>query len=166
MKHTHTRLPPSLAVAGVLLLAGITSQGARAADPAPAPAERAAIVGGALPGGAVISAAVSAQSVGLAPVAGGPVTITPMARDGTFRAVGLKPGHYQLSVRSLSVARQTQQASFGEKVQSGKIDGNMPHRISMNVTVARQTQAVDVDGKALDVEVGPDGVLTGKVAAR
>jgi hypothetical protein len=154
MKHTHTRLPPSLAVAGVLLLAGITSQGARAADPAPAPAERAAIVGGALPGGAVISAAVSAQSVGLAPVAGGPVT------------VGLKPGHYQLSVRSLSVARQTQQASFGEKVQSGKIDGNMPHRISMNVTVARQTQAVDIDGKALDVEVGPDGVLTGKVAAR
>jgi hypothetical protein len=51
-------------------------------------------------------------------------------------------------------------------VQSGKIDGNMPHRISMNVTVARQTQAVDIDGKALDVEVGPDGVLTGKVAAR
>jgi hypothetical protein len=182
MKHevACNRMP--MALAGVLLLAGIASKSAWAADPAPAPAERAAIVGGALPGGAVISAAVSGNSVALTPAAGSPVTVTPISGDGTFRAVGLKPGHYQLSVRSLTVPRQTQQASFGEKVQSGLAQagsapaqgaakstpapGSMPARISMNVTVARQTQAVDVDGKAIDVEVGPDGVVTGKVAAR
>ena len=140
------------------------------------------MVGGSLPGGAVISAAVSAQSVGLAPLAGGQVTITPVAGDGTFRAVGLKPGHYQLSVRSLSVARQTQQASFGEKVQSGlaqtgsalaqgaaksnPVNGSMPTRISMNVTVGKQTYATELDGTPVDVEVGPDGLLTGKVIVR
>jgi hypothetical protein len=182
MKHQVACIRMPVACAGALLLASIASQGAWAEDPAPAPAERAAIVGGALPGGAVISAAVSGNSVALAPAAGGPVTVTPISGDGTFRAVGLKPGHYQLSVRSLTVPRQTQQASFGEKVQSGlaqtgsalaqgaakpnQAAGSMPNRISMNVTVARQTQAVDVDGKAIDLEVGPDGLVTGKVAAR
>jgi hypothetical protein len=169
-------------VAGFLLVTAGAGQVAWAADPAPASAQRPALLGGALPGGAVISAAVSSVSVGLAPVAGGPVTLAPVAGDGTFRAVGLKPGLYQLSVRSHSVARQTQQASFGEKVQSGlaqtgtalaqgaaksqPVNGSMPNRISMNVTVAKQTATLAVDDTALDVQVGPDGVLAGQVAAR
>lgn len=178
MKHTPAGIPLSLAAAGALLFTCGASQKAAAADPPSAPAARAALVGGALPGGAVISAAVSGQSVALVPVAGGNATLTPLAADGSFRAIGLASGHYQLSVRSLSVAKQTQQASFGEKVQSGlaqtgaalaqgKVgNGNMPSRISMNVTVGRQTVPAEIDGAPIDVEVGSDGVLTGKVAAR
>jgi hypothetical protein len=86
-------------VAGFLLVTAGAGQAAWATDPAPAPAQRPALLGGALPGGAVISAAVSSVSVGLAPVAGGPATLA-------------------------------------------------------------------VDDAALDVEVGPDGVLAGQVAAR
>jgi hypothetical protein len=90
----------------------------------------------------------------------------------------LPPGHYQLSVRSVSVAKQTQQSSFGEKVQSGLaqtgsaraqgklVNDNMPHRISMNVTVGKRTLPAKVDGTPIDVEVGSDGVLAGKAAAR
>jgi hypothetical protein len=183
---------------------------ALAADPAGATkTEGAALLGGALPGGAVISA----RSVGIAPAAGGQVIGTPIAADGSFRAVGLAPGAYRLAVTSTSLAKQTQGATFGEKVNAGlhaagsaiaqgaaktKHDtaknsvGNvrareastpggtdadaasdagrlpdansMPNRISMNVTVAKQTQQVIVDDTVVTIEVGADGILAGRVA--
>lgn len=54
-------------------------------------------------------------------------------------------------------------AGAGGKV---KIDGNMPNRISMNVTIARMSHALEVDGEAIEVEVGPGGVLTGRASAK
>ena len=136
----------------------------------------------------------------------------PIGSDGWFRAAGLPPGAYRLAITSVTVPRQTQGATFGEKVNAGlhaagsalaqgasaKHDtaknsvGNirareagsppddagtvanaqavqpvssMPNRISMNVTVARQTQRVVVDDTAIAIEVGRDGLLSGSVAA-
>lgn len=43
--------------------------------------------------------------------------------------------------------------------------GAMPNRISMNVTVGRRTTAADLDGEAITVEVGADGVLSGSAMA-
>lgn len=54
-------------------------------------------------------------------------------------------------------------AGAGGKV---KIDGNMPNRISMNVTIARLSRALELDGEAIEVEVGAGGVLTGRASAR
>jgi hypothetical protein len=210
MEQAHVRFLSSfVAVASVLAGSGAIST-ASAADAAPAPANGAALLGGALPGGAVISA----RSVALAPVSGGPTTGTPIASDGTFRAAGLQPGAYRLAVTSVTVPKQTQGATFGEKVNAGlhaagsalsqgaaasKHDtaknsvGNirgreappapetiptadaqaarlpdpnsMPARISMNVTVGKQTQRVAVDDTVIDVVVDQGGVLAGRVAA-
>jgi len=100
-----------VSAAGVLsLVFAVAAQG----NP-PAPAGRAAILGGALPGGAVVSA----RSVILTPAAGGNSTAVPIAADGAFSATGLAPGHYTLRVSSITVPRQTQGATFGEKVNQG-----------------------------------------------
>lgn len=47
-----------------------------------------------------------------------------------------------------------------------RTDNSMPNRISMNVTVGRQQLKVDVDGEPAEVEVGPDGSLTGVAVTR
>ena len=139
----------------------------------------ASLLGGALPGGAVISA----RFVSVAPVAGGKAVSIPIASDGTFRLAGLKPGQYRLAIASTTVPKQTQGATFGEKVNAGlatsgsaaasgaqvakqDINGGMPNRISMNVTVARQTRPAEVDGAPIEVDVGADGTLSGRVAAQ
>jgi hypothetical protein len=219
MKHTYLGSLASFFAAGSLLLGIGAGPAAVARDAAPAPAGSAALLGGALPGGAVISA----RSVALAPVSGGATTGTPIAGDGTFRAVGLQPGAYRLAVTSVTVPKQTQGATFGEKVNAGLhaagsalaqgaslaggslpatskhdtaknsvgnirasevaappatptgsaaqaaslsgLNGGMPNRISMNVTVGKRTQQVAVDDTAIDVDVGQDGILSGRVAA-
>jgi hypothetical protein len=46
-----------------------------------------------------------------------------------------------------------------------RMNGGMPNRISMNVTVARRTLAAEVDGPAVEVEVGADGKLSGLARA-
>jgi hypothetical protein len=167
MEQAHVRFLSSfVAVASVLAGSGAIST-ASAADAAPAPAHGAALLGGALPGGAVISA----RSVALAPVSGGPTTGTPIASDGTFRAAGLQPGAYRLAVTSVTVPKQTQGATFGEKVNAGlhaarlPDPNSMPARISMNVTVGKQTRRVAVDDTVIDVVVDQGGLLAGRVAA-
>ena len=48
----------------------------------------------------------------------------------------------------------------------GRIDQNsMPNRISMNVTIAKRTQLLQIDGAPMDVIVGANGKLTGSVSA-
>lgn len=42
----------------------------------------------------------------------------------------------------------------------------MPNRISMNVTVGRQTRPAELDGAPIEVDVGADGTLSGRVAAQ
>jgi hypothetical protein len=74
------------------------------------------LVGGALPGAGIVSAA---RSVTLVPVAGGASVAAPIATDGTFRVTGLGPGRYRLSLSSVTVPKQTQGATFGEKVNAG-----------------------------------------------
>jgi len=187
-----------------------SATGAVAAD-AVKPAS-ASLLGGALPGGAIISA----RSVAVASVAGGAIVAAPIASDGTFRLEGLAPGRYRLAVTSTSVPKQTQGATFGEKVNAGlattgsavasgasatrhdtaknsigniraaepaspapaadsssapqaainNINGGMPNRISMNVTVAKQAFVLEVDGAPVEIEVDAGGVLSGRVAAR
>ena len=172
-------------------------------------------LGGALPGGAIISARYATA----VPVSGGSAVSTPIAGDGSFNFAALTPGPYRLAIASSSVPKQTQGATFGEKVNAGLhaagsavsqgattvtkhdtamnsvgnvrgreaapspapasdvsttgqaaqkgvngINGGMPNRISMNVTVARQTRTIDVDGAPLDVTVGADGNLAGRAA--
>jgi hypothetical protein len=130
-------------------------------------------LGGALPGGAVISA----RSALLTPASGGLTTAVPIAADGGFRASGLAAGSYSLKLSSVTVAKQTQGTSFGEKVNAGlhaaggalaqggvaraSINDSMPNRISMNVTVARRVIPLVVDGDGTDVTVGTDGLLEG-----
>jgi hypothetical protein len=131
----------------------------------------AAQVGGVLPGGAVISAAVS-----ILPVGGGEVVSVPLAADGSFKFTGLAPGRYQLALTSQVVTRQTQGATFGEKVNAGlqaaggalapganarDINGGMPNRISMNVTVPKQNLQMVVDGAPVAVDVAGDGQFSG-----
>jgi len=204
MNQTHLR-PSAVAAALAAAFIGLSPVApALGDDAARASAAGPALVGGALPGGAVISA----RSVGIAAASGGTTVGVPIAADGSFRAVGLAPGAYRLAVTSTPVAKQTQGATFGEKLNAGlhaagsaiaqgsanaKHDtaknsvGNiraretsppantdaarlpdansMPNRISMNVTVARQTQQVIVDDSVVTVEVGADGVLAGHVAS-
>lgn len=167
------------ALPALTLLAALVAQATVAADAPPAartaaPAAGATLLGGALPGGAILSA----RSVLLQPVAGGPATAVPLAANGSFSAAGLAAGDYKLKISSTTVPKQTQGATFGEKVQSGLqatgsalaqgaaksgINGNnsMPNRISMNVTVARRTQTAAVDGEPITVTVGQDGKLEG-----
>ncbi len=95
--------------------AGVLSLAVAAHANPPSPDARAAQVGSALPDGAVISA----RSVILTPVAGGDSTAVPVGADGSFSAAGLAPGRYTLRVASVTVPRQTQGASFGEKVNQG-----------------------------------------------
>ncbi len=169
------------------------------------------VAAGSLPGGAVVSA----KSVLLAPLSGGDGFAVPLAADGSFRAEGLQPGRYRLMVSSTTVARQTQGATFGEKVNAGlhaagsavatgvgtskhetvknsignvrgreappppatspppagtaskdNINGGMPNRISMNVTVARQTLVLDVDGAPVELDVDRSGSLAGQATPR
>lgn len=151
----------------------------------------ASLLGGALPGGAVISAAV----VSVTPVGGGAPSTASVATDGTFSLAGLAPGRYRVALVSASAAKQTQGATFGEKVNAGlhaagsavaqgatskerKHDtakgsvgnirgkegqGAMPARISVNMTVGRQSHRLEVDGAPVDVAVGADGQLAGRV---
>jgi hypothetical protein len=166
MTHQYARYPILLpAIAATLLV-----MGSMPATLAGTPEEAASAP--ALPGGAVISAR-SAMAV---PVAGGKGVATPIGSDGAFKFVGLKPRQsYRVAITSTTVPRQTQGTTFGEKVNAGlatkhtaKINdsnGGMPNRISMNVTVARRSLTVDVDGAPIEVAVDPDGSLVGRVAA-
>lgn len=211
MKHTHVHRPLLATAIGVTLAAFGAIPLATASDAKRPPAVGASSAGAVIPGGAIISA----RSVMLAPIAGGVGVAAPIANDGTFRLAGLAPGRYRLAVTSTAIAKQTQGATFGEKVNAGlasagssvaqgaslakhdtaknsvgnvrsievapttteapassaqaphsinNSSGNMPNRISMNVTVARQTQSMEVDGAPIDVEIGSDGGLSGRVA--
>ena len=180
----HAALLPSIAAA----LVALATSPASLADGTSAPTgagNGAALLGGALPGGAVISA----RYATVMPVSGGPAVSTPIAGDGSFAFAGLAPGPYRLTLAS--VPKQTQGATFGEKVNAGlaakhdvaknpapatdvsspdatsKLDihSGMPNRISMNVTVARQNRTIDVDGAPIEVAVDRDGSLVGRVAA-
>jgi hypothetical protein len=180
MNTMHTGFLIRPALLGALLVTAVTSP-AFATDPAAGrdASQGASLVGGALPGGAVISA----RSVAVAPAAGGYTVSVPIDSDGNFKLAGLKPGTYKLQLASVVVGKQTQTQSFGEKVNAGlgqtgnavqqgaarninNINGGMPNRISMNVTVARQTGLAEVDGAPIGVSVGPDGNLSGKVSAK
>lgn len=127
------------------------------------------LIGGALPGGAVVSSAVQgAKQVTLTPADGGTATAATLGADGSFSFEGLAPGRYQLALRSPSTPKQTQGASFGGLAKAAYARGDqnsMPNRISMNMTIGRQTQVVQVDGPGVEVEVGADGRLSGQVAA-
>lgn len=174
-----------LGMAGSVTTAAAQS-GGRAAAAAPT-------LGGALPGGTVISAVL----VSAAPAPGGVRHEFPIDDAGAFTARGLKPGTYRLTLSATSpssVPKQTQGATFGEKVNAGlhaagsaiqqgasakaghdtpknsvgnvrgRVDQNsMPNRISMNVTIAKRTQLLEVDGAPMEVVVGADGTLTGVV---
>lgn len=139
----------------------------------------------------------------------------PIAADGSFRFATLTPGGYRLALLSGSVPKQTQGATFGEKVNAGlqaaggavsqgataarhdtaknsvgnirareaapsaapasdtsapvqatqkdNINNGMPNRISMNVSIAKQSRTVEIDGAAVEVHVGADGTLAGRV---
>lgn len=195
MKHPHSRISKalqsvllSLGLAGTLTVAVTEDVAAPAAGRSAQPASDAQLLGGALPGGAILSA----KSVLLAPVAGGDGVAVPIGADGSFRAEGLKPGRYRLAVSTVTVPKQTQGATFGEKVNAGlhaagsavaqgaeksKHDtaknsiGNiraresgMPNRISMNVTIAKQNHVLDVDGAPVEVEVDASGSLSGRTS--
>lgn len=161
---------------------------AAAQEVTPAAQRGAGLIGGALPGGAVVSSAVQgAKQVTLTPADGGTATAAILGADGSFSFEGLAPGRYHLALRSPSTPKQTQGASFGgltnavgavSNVRPGgpsaaasaaayaNVDQNsMPNRISMNMTIGRQTQVVQVDGPGVEVEVGADGRLSGEVAA-
>jgi hypothetical protein len=211
MAHTNRSFLSALLAAGCSVLAlGVSSTAFMGVAQAQSSGERAAVVGGALPGGAIISA----RSIAVASAQGGAITAGPIADDGSFRLTGMPSGVYRLAVTSTTVAKQTQGATFGEKVNAGlhaaggalaqgaamsKHDtaknavGNvrgreaasdapaadpaaasahtinpvssMPSRLSMNVTIGRQTQRAVVDETVVQVEVGADGVLAGRVAA-
>lgn len=197
MKHLHSRvskaLPSvllSLSLAGILTVALADDVAAPSADRAAQPASGAQLVGGALPGGAILSA----KSVLLAPVSGGDGFAVPIGADGSFRADGLKPGRYRLAVSSVTVPKQTQGATFGEKVNAGlhaagsavaqgagksrhdtaknsignirARESGMPNRISMNVTIPKQSHVLDVDGAPVEVEVDGSGSLAGRTSPR
>jgi hypothetical protein len=184
--NTHTLRRP-LALAALASLCGLYALGAIAEPPRTAGAS---LVGGAVPGAGILSA----RSVILVPAGGGAATAVPLAADGSFRAEGLSPGHYSLRLSSVTVPRQTQGATFGEKVQAGlsqagsavasgaarsgtppasaAVSGaqaqrdSMPSRLSMNVTVPKQTsRLLDVAGAGADVEVAVDGMLSGAASA-
>jgi hypothetical protein len=153
---------------------------------APPAVSAAAPIGGALPGGAIISA----KFAQLTPTAGGNPVMVPLASDGSFHFDNLKPGTYRFAVTSTS--KQTQNSTFGEKVQSGlaqtggalasgaavaqqggaantaqgaRLPDSTPARISTNFTVGKQSGRLVVDGPGVDVQVGADGSLSGRLSA-
>ncbi|MEQ1693558.1 MAG: carboxypeptidase-like regulatory domain-containing protein [Gemmatimonas sp.] len=145
------------------------AQDATARKPAPASA---GVVGSVVPGGSVLSSAL----VTVTPVAGGTTKSAPIAGNGAFALTGLAPGRYRMA---LSTPKQTQGATFGEKVNQGlhaagsavaqgaKVNPNsMPSRLSMNVTIARKSLVLEIDGAPVEIEVGADGKLTGQVTAK
>jgi len=178
----------SLGLAGTLTVALAEDVAAPVAGRTAQPASGAQLLGGALPGGAIVSA----QSVLLAPVSGGDGFAVPIAADGSFRADGLKPGRYRLALSTVTVAKQTQGATFGEKVNAGlqaagsalsqgvgksrhdiaknsvgnirARDSNMPNRLSMNVTTPKQNFVLDVDGAPVEVDVDASGSLAGRAS--
>ncbi len=189
----------------VLASAASAEDAARAAPPVGL-----GVAGAAVPGGAVLSSA----HVALVPAAGGSGVAAPLAGDGSFAMRGLAPGRYRLALKSGAVPKQTQGATFGEKVNAGLhsagsavasgakvpktkhdtaknsignvrareagpsgpaapadgakvgVDGGMPNRLSMNVTVAKRSHTVELDGADVEVEVGDDGTLAGQVTPR
>lgn len=146
------------------------AQGATAKKTAPVGASVAAPM---LPGGAVISGAL----VTVTPVNGGAVKTAAIAESGAFSLTGLAPGRYRVA---LTTAKQTQGATFGEKVNQGlhaagsavsqgaktNPNNSMPSRLSMNVTIARKSHVLEVDGAPIELEVGADGKLAGQVSAK
>lgn len=131
----------------------------------------ASVVAPMVPGGAVISALVT-----VTPVGGGPAKTSPVDAKGAFALAGLAPGRYKVA---LTTPKQTQGATFGEKVTAGlqsagsavaqgaKVNPNsMPSRLSMNVTVARKSYVLEVDGASVEMDVGADGKLAGQVTAK
>jgi len=180
----------SLGLAGFLTVGLAEDVAAPSAGRTAQPAAGAQLVGGALPGGAVLSA----KSVLLAPVAGGDGSAVPIGADGSFRAVGLAPGRYRLALSTVTVPKQTQGATFGEKVNAGlhaagsalaqgagktrhdtvknsvgnirARESGMPNRISMNVTIPKQNFVLDVDGAPVEVEIDASGSLAGRTSAQ
>jgi hypothetical protein len=177
-------------VAGLATLVALATTPSFADDAAkttaPPAVSAAAPIGGALPGGAIISA----KFAQLTPAAGGNPVVVALASDGSFHFDNLKPGTYRFTV--MSTSRQTQNASFGEKVQSGlaqtggalasgaavtqhggaasatqgaRLPDSTPARISTNFTVGKQSGRLMVDGPGVDVQVGADGSLSGKLSA-
>ena len=153
----------------VATISSARAQGATARKPAPASAAVAASV---IPGGAVLSSAL----VTVTPVAGGAAKSAAIADNGAFALTGLAPGRYRIA---LTTPKQTQGATFGEKVNQGlhaagsavaqgaKVNPNsMPSRLSMNVTIARKSLVLEIDGAPLEIEVGADGKLMGQVTAK
>lgn len=234
--------------------AGVQAAGSAVAQGVEPSRDGVVVLGGTLPGGAVISSAVAT----LTPVAGGgaaaasyaatgraapsPAVTCPIAEDGTFSFKGMKPGAYEFRITfhagprqttDTSSTKQTQGATFGEKVNAGlatagnaktkhdtaknsvgnirareetqaggvtvatgdvtgdrsaavssvsslaggagggaaaasyakmNIDGSMPNRISMNVTVPKQNFTVVSDGDPVVVQVGTDGTFAGRAS--
>lgn len=167
-------------VALVVLLAAAIAQTSAAQEPAGRkPAGSVGVTSAVIPGGAILSSA----RIAITPVAGSATVSLPLAADGSFRIAGLASGRYRLAVLSGPVGKQTQGATFGEKVSGGLhaagsavaqgaslhktgIDGGMPNRLSMNVTVGKQNHVVDVDGPGVEVDIAAGQALTGRVTAR
>jgi hypothetical protein len=177
-------------VAGIAVLVVLATTASFADDAArtaaPPAVSAAAPIGGALPGGAIISA----RFAQLTPTTGGNPVVVPLASDGSFHFESLKPGTYRFAV--MSTPKQTQNSTFGEKVQSGlaqtggalasgaavtqqggaasptpgaRLPDSTPARISTNFTVGKQSGRLVVDGPGVDVQVGADGSLSGKLSA-
>lgn len=129
----------------------------------------------------VFAAPGTAQDTGtrvvcLAPETGGKALAATLGESGSFHFHGLKPGNYRLSLHTSSASRQTQNSSFGERActQAAADDTaasttnarpGLRNRISMNVTIGRRVMAADVDGDAITVAVGADGMLMGSAQA-
>lgn len=190
MKSINRVLMSRPSVAGVALLVALATTASYADDAArttpPPAASAAATIGGALPGGAIISA----RFAQLTPTTGGDPVTVPLVSDGSFHFDNLKPGTYRLA--AMSTPKQTQNPTFGEKVQSGlaqtggalasgaaatqqgggagstqgaRVPDSTPARISTNFTVGKQSGRLVVDGPGVDVHVGADGTLSGKLSA-
>jgi hypothetical protein len=61
----------------------------------------------------------SAIRVTVTPVSGGAVRTAPVDANGAFSLTGLTPGHYLVALASVTVPKQTQGTTFGEKVNAG-----------------------------------------------
>lgn len=91
--------------------------------------------------------------------------------DGSVASAGHKTKHDTVknsisNVRARESGRVAQDGPVAAAAEGRtKIDGGMPNRISMNVTVSRATHLLELDGQPVEVEVGPGGVLAGRVGA-
>ncbi len=116
MSNTHrSSLAAVLTVGSAVMAIGASFTTFLAVAQAQTSGDRAAVVGGALPGGAILSA----RSVAVCPVTGGAITAAPIGANGSFRLDGLAAGRYRLAVTTTTVPKQTQGATFGEKVNAG-----------------------------------------------